>query len=234
MRRPKLIDFATCTQDDVIEFARMIYAAYNDSADSLEEMAQHVVQELFGEFQDDQGEPAFALLRMFRVSRYAELPDDLKPDITDNGGHWLTLMSTVGLEAAWCDRHTSIHHQLQNMNQPLTPLIQAVFEQIGMKTDGSGVGIGVFSSADRSTGPGFFYVADALDSPHIVDIEEFVKPYGVKSVVAVGSPFRSGAAGLLVGFSRVPLSPEQACYFANMGVYIFTLLAQHDEKRIWD
>lgn len=228
-----MIDLATCTQQAVNDFARMIYSVYRDSASSLEEMSQHIVHEIFGEFQDESGEPAFALLRMFRVSHYDELPDDLKTQVSDQSGHLLTLMATVGLEASWCDRHSSQHHQVQPMNALKTPLMQAVLDQIGMKVDGSGVGISMFTSAKPDNNPGYFYVENAFESQYIVDKDEFIVPYGIQSVVAVGSPFRSGAAGLLVGFSRVPIPPEQACYFANMGVYIFTVLSQHDEKQVW-
>ena len=233
VRSSILVNLATCTQDEVIDFARLIYSTYNDTAKSLEEMAQYCVHEVFGEFQDDDGTPAFALLRIFRVGQSDELPSDLSTKVDDSNNNWLTLMATVGLEAEWCDRRTSKNHQIRSIDEPLTPLMQAVFDQIGMQINGSGIGISMFSPQQHSEHRGFFYEADAANSPYFESEDNFINRYGIKSVVAVGSPFQSGAAGIMVGFSQVHIPLDQACYFANMGVYIFTLLSQHDGKRIW-
>ena len=55
-----------------------------------------------------------------------------------------------------------------------------------------------------------FYIADAVGSPYIPAQEDFVIPYGVKSVLGFGGVLSSGELFVVVMFSKVPISRESA------------------------
>lgn len=63
-----------------------------------------------------------------------------------------------------------------------------------------------------------FYVPQALGSPHIVAQEEFVKPYGIASVIGLGGLITTGDMFALILFSKVPISREVADLFGVLGL----------------
>ena len=75
-----------------------------------------------------------------------------------------------------------------------------------------------------------FYVPEALNSPFIPDQEQFVKPYGIRSVVGVGSQFVSGSAYMLIAFSKVFINDAQSWNFTALAPFTATLLAIYDTK----
>ena len=63
-----------------------------------------------------------------------------------------------------------------------------------------------------------FYVPRALGSAHIVAQEEFVRPYGIASVIGLGGLITTGDMFALILFSRVPISREVADLFGVIGL----------------
>jgi two-component system NtrC family sensor kinase len=63
-----------------------------------------------------------------------------------------------------------------------------------------------------------FYVPEALGSPHIVAQEEFVRPYGIASVIGLGGLISNGDMFALILFSKVAISREVADLFGVLGL----------------
>jgi hypothetical protein len=64
---------------------------------------------------------------------------------------------------------------------------------------------------------GVFHVADAEGSPLIPAQEDFVVPFGIKSVLGFGSLFSSGSMLAVILFSRLRLSAATANMLAPIG-----------------
>lgn len=83
---------------------RKLLKEYRSQWDSFEKAAQLIVQDFFEIFCTAEGEPEFALIRVFRTMNFNELTPELQEIVEPKSGQFLSLMGTVGLEKAWCDR----------------------------------------------------------------------------------------------------------------------------------
>ena len=61
-----------------------------------------------------------------------------------------------------------------------------------------------------------FYVPDAEGSPHVPAQEEFVKPFGVRSVLGFGGGLSSGDLFAVILFTRIPVPLKTANLFRYM------------------
>jgi hypothetical protein len=122
-------------------------------------------------------------------------------------------MGTQGDRPEWCDRRLSTGHQAIPLNrQTVTtvPMLARCFQQIGFDLDlvlrpEEGIHLeGVASSF------GLFHVDEAPGSPFVPSQEEFVRPYGVRSVVGCGSMLPDRAVSIWIGFARHPIGRDAA------------------------
>jgi hypothetical protein len=80
----------------------------------------------------------------------------------------------------------------------------------------------------------YFYVPDAYNNPAIPDKDNFVIPYGIRSVIGIGSPFLSGSFYIGLFFSKVFISEEHVETFAKLATPVSTLLATYDRgDHLW-
>jgi hypothetical protein len=197
---------------------------------SFEEAAQRVVRLFRDELQDDQGRPACALVRVYKTHPYADLPEDLRAFARQlepaadmmPALRCLTLIATAGDEPAWNARQASRGHQAIPLSNEsavaAAPMVSQLFQQLGAKVANvlrpdPGLLLDM-----RDTAQNVFYVARALGSPYIVAQEEFVKRYGIESVIGFGGLLASGDLVAAILFSRVPVSPETADAFKVVGL----------------
>jgi len=197
---------------------------------TVEEAAERVVRFFYDELVDDSGAPACALVRFFRTAAYEDLDEEtrafaraaagdeaLAPDV-----RCLTLMATMGQEAAWRSRETSRGHRAI----PLTtvevveraPMIAQLIGQMGLSIATvvrPPVGLMLDDTASKHN---VFYVPVAAGSPHIVAQDEFVVPYGIASVVGFGGIVATGDMFATILFSKVPISAEAADLFSVIGL----------------
>lgn len=228
-----MIILDTCQPSEVIDFSRHIFKEYGNQSKSFEEIAELIVKALYTEFCLVDGSPLFRLLRIFRYGVQGDVHPALQSLTTPDVTRWITLMATIGVEPAWCSRHTSEGHQVIPADAPATPMLKAAFSQIGLSF-GQDAKVNTLMMHDDEDHIGkFFYVADAVGSPHIPVQKEFVEHYQIRSVIGVGGPFLGGASYFCLGFSRAPISEADATKFAGITPYLGTLLAKYNDKQIW-
>ena len=229
-----MINLNTCSEDDVRQFGRYLLNNLRDSMQTFEQVSRACSRAIYDEFRASDGEPLFALVRVFRSTLYENLPPELQtmahPDEADR---WLTLMGTMGVEPAWRDRRQSQNHQVVPVNETLTPMFTVAFEQLGIPV-----------LADASQKPDahnvmsmvrYFHTLHAPGSPLVPAQDDFVEPYGIESVVGVGGRFLSGATYVALGFSIEPIDEEGAQKFGELAPHLSTLLAIYDgQGAIWN
>lgn len=201
-------------------------------ATTFEAAARAICAHLRNEFRDAAtGERQLVLARLYRTHPYGALEPTLQA-FADRllGDHAATpelrclcLMGTVGEQPAWNDRRDSSGHQAIPLPTPeavaQAPMIAQLARQFGL--DFAALVLPAQPSGGPETTPrtyGVFHVSEARHSPYIPAQEQFVVPYGVRSVVGFGGALRSGDifAGIL--FSRVSVTRDVADRFRNVAL----------------
>lgn len=219
--------------DAVLVGARVTRAAR--SAPSLEEAAARIVTGLYESLGDDELEgPSLALARFYRTISFADLEPELQElAMAIPGEHTvqpraamkcLTLMGSAGIEPAWNSRRMSARHRVIPLPSPAAverlPMVSRLISELGMS-----VASLVDSAADPDREPEvgrarLFHVEDADGSPFIPDQEDFVRRYGIRSVVGFGSSLQSGDLWAVILFTRVSVSLEVARLFRMLATDI--------------
>jgi hypothetical protein len=192
--------------------------------------AQRVVEFFYRELVDEDGAPACALVRFFKTERFDALDAEQQEFALKTAGsatldddvRCLTLLATIGHEPQWNSPEQSRGHRAS----PLTsidmgeqaPLIAQLIKQLDLsvaKVVRPEAGL-ILDTEGRKQN--VFYVQHALGSPHIVAQEEFVRPYGIASVIGLGGLITTGDMFALILFSKVPVSREVADLFGVLGL----------------
>jgi hypothetical protein len=229
-----MIDLQTANSDTIEDFSRQLYTTYRHGQPSFEAISQVVVEEIFKTFRQADDNPTFGLVRIYRLTKFDELTPALAQSVDTSRQKWITLMGTVGVEPAWCQRLSSQGHQAVPLGENQSPMVSAALYQLGLD-----IGIDVpISNIDlpmqqASFMTRYFHVEQALGSPYIPAQDGFVVPYGIQSVVGLGNGFMSGSLYILLAFSRLAINPTQAMNFAHAAPFIGTLLANYDTAKIW-
>ncbi len=232
-------------------------------ARTQEEIADRIVNHLFEGFSlKKNGERAFALARFFISLPYKDLEtplkrfvegrraeqSDLRPDT-----RCLTLLATCGQKPDWCDRTRSHDHRAIPIDSPdlatELPMIALLCKQFGIESHS--VADLVLSNPDRlqkavATADSdvvmdqdqatfnVFFVPEALNSPYIYAQEEFVKPYGIKSVLGFGGILSAGQIFAVILFSRASIKREVAQRFKPLALSTKNALLQVPQDKVFD
>lgn len=198
----------------------------------MEEAASRIVHRLRSELLSSSGKPDCVLARTFITVPYRRLPDDLKvfaarilPEIVDTPDvKCLTLLATAGDEAAWNDRRASQGHQALPLPSAASiarsPMISQLIRQLGVE-----IGALLTPSSEMMVDTAqhtfnVFHVADAIGSPHIPAQQQFVVPYGVKSVLGFGGLLPPGDLFATILFTRVRVPREVAERFKTLALNV--------------
>ncbi len=200
-------------------------------ASSMEEVAGRIVRYLYDTLIDGQtGERACALVRFFKTHAYEGLDDELK-DFALNmlggstplpGMKCLTLLGTVGENREWNSRGTSKGHKAIPLPSEEVvhqiPMMRNLIKQLGLsvrsvvKPDPA-----LLLDMEQKT-YNVFLVPEALGSPYIPAQEDFVVPYGIKSVMGFGGMLPSLDIFVIIIFLRASISREAADLFKNLSL----------------
>ncbi len=225
------------TQTDaaaLTQYGRALMEAHRTNRTSFEDAAQAITQALYQDFVIEDGSPMFALVRVYRLTSFDELASELKGLVDPARQRWMALAGTWGAEPAWCDRHQSQGHKALNLGSDQSPMVSASIHQLGMD-----VGVDIppapldLPIPEATFMTRYFHIEHALGSPYIPAQDGFVKPYGIHSVVGLGSNFASRSAYLLLGFSKTHIDQANAMKFSQLAPYVSTLLAVYDARSLW-
>jgi two-component system NtrC family sensor kinase len=198
---------------------------------TMEECAREIVQFLYNNTLDSSGQRACALVRCFKTHRFAELPFDLQRSLVERESvsvdtKCLTLLATAGDEPAWNSRHQSAAHKaipLASRNiVARSPMIAQLILQLGLD-----IGDVINPHPDvilnlHERAYNVFYVENALGSLHIPAQQQFVVPYGIKSVVGFGGMLMTGDLFAVIMFYKVAVPKEMAELFQALAISVKT------------
>jgi hypothetical protein len=215
-------------------------------SDCMEEAAVEVVDYLFRRFQvGGKGEPACVLVRCFKTERYGGLPEDLKAEARRalrDEEPWeampcMVLLASRGVEESWNGRRGSKAHKAIPLATEAmlaeTPMIARLIVQMGLERASL-----VESHPERLVALerqalDVFHVRDAVGSEFVPAQEEFVIPYGVRSVLGFGGVLPGGEIYCVLLFSRVRIRVEVAEMFPTLGLGVKMALVGHARGRIF-
>ena len=204
---------------------------------SREDLPRSLVRYLYDHLIDAQGSRGSILVRLFETSRFEDLPAELQdiarnsqPDI-EADACCLRLTATAGDEPEWNDVRESRHHRVIPLSSGEAvnrlPMVSQLIGQLGLEVGGVHV---CNPRPEMLLGGGdvsVFYVADAPNSPCIPQQHEFVKPYGVRSVVGFGDQLPDGEFFAVIIFAKVCISSASAKLLGHLALSSrMALLAQ--------
>jgi hypothetical protein len=200
------------------------------AAPTMEEAAQRVCRVLYEELVTPEKSKACALVRCYKTHPYGKLEPELQafaravleaktPAPTMR---CLTLIGTAGDDPAWNSRRASVEHQAIPLPSAdiieKAPMIAQLIRQFGLELADV-----VQPATDLIRGVpgktyGVFHVPEAVGSPYIPAQRDFVRKFGIRSVVGFGGSLPSGDFFAVILFSRVPISSETADRFRNLAL----------------
>ncbi len=201
---------------------------------SMEALGHAVSQYLYGNLADREGRPALALARFFKTHAYEGLPPDLQesaarmlqPEAPWGSLTCLTLLGTTGDHSDWNQRQTSRGHQ----SIPLrsrdfvagAPMVTALAHQLGIGLEEL-VEPRPELFLEHANGTfNVFHVEDAIGSPIVPAQEQFVVPYGVRSVLGVGGVLPTGEIFAVILFSKCTIPAAVAPLFKPLALNLRT------------
>ena len=235
-------DFTDLKMSDMIKCGIDI-RSLGKHAKSMEDAANEVVSYFYENFIDKQSsEKSCALVRLFKTHDVDKLPPSLQ-DFAKNMLHkkpesesykCLTLLASDGVEEAWKDRRKSVGHQAIPLPSKEVfnriPMMRNLIKQMGLdvetviKPDPD-----LLADLLHKT-YNVFYVPDAVDSPYIPAQDDFVKKYGIKSVLGLGSLLPSGNVFIVIVFSKVKVDRYTANLFNALALNIKMLLMPFEDN----
>jgi signal transduction histidine kinase len=207
-----LVDVVRCIAQ-VRELAA-IAASIEHFAQGLMECCQHTFRV------PNASDPEIVLGRCFVACPFRELSDEVQAwlqqgedRINDpSTGLCLSLVGSAGLVAGWNDPTMSSRYRAIPMDSKQFavrfPMFAEVFRQIGISVEDRRFGAGVMNIGAVGGGCNVFHVPLAIGSPFIPAQNDFVRPYGIRSVVGFGGWYGQGQYFLVVMFSRVSIPTE--------------------------
>jgi hypothetical protein len=200
-------------------------------ADSTEDVANRIVRFLHDHLVDRRtGARSCALVRFFKTLPFGELAEDLQAFAAgqmdhpppDPGLRCLTLVATAGARPEWNCRESSARHRVIPLTGPQLvrqmPMVSQLFHQFGVETDAVlRPDPALLVERSRRT-YNTFLVAEARGSPHLPGQDEFVRPFGIRSVLGFGGLLPAGDLFAVLLFAQVSIPRETAVLFQPLAL----------------
>ena len=215
-------------------------------ASSMEEVADRTVRYLRERLLDPSGEqPACALVRVFITLPFDALDATQRQFAESVLGHvpespgmkCLTLLATAGDEPAWNSRHSSAGHKALPLPSASaiarSPMIAQLIRQLGVEIGMllSPEGRLMIDSEQHSFN--VFHVENAQGSPYIPAQTEFVRPYGVHSVLGFGGLLPTGDLFATILFARTHIPRDVADLFKTLALNMKVALLPFAGRKVF-
>ncbi len=211
-------------------------------ARSMEQVARRIVRCLYENIVDRSGQPACVLVRFFKTHPLGGLEPALRDHVQrmladqplSANTRCLVLLATAGLLPEWNDRHQSRRHKVIPLPDPKAvaeiPMLARLIRQFGLDAAAVVDPSQCLLVDDRLVTFNVFHVADARGSPYVPDQDDFVAPYGVRSVVGFGGTLPSGSLFAVILFSRVPIDRAVAEQFKTLALATRMAVEPFDDR----
>jgi hypothetical protein len=225
-----MFDFATFKMSEMIECGSVI-RQLGLGVPSMEGAAGRIVHYLYDHFGDRRtGARSCALVRFYLTCPYGELDDELKPFAQSLFGgvevpletKCLTLLATAGDIAAWNSRKTSVGHKAIPLPSERVvsqaPMISRLIVQFGLDVaDVVKPEATLMLELEQRTF-NVFHVEEAAGSPFVPAQQDFVAPFGIKSVLGFGGMLPDGNLFAIIMFSKARIPREKADMFKTLSL----------------
>jgi hypothetical protein len=194
----------------------------------MEDAAGRVVRFLYDRLVSAE-ERACVLVRAYVTAPVGLLDENLRDFAVDVAGHplapevkALTLLATAGERPEWNSRHSSRGHRAIPLPEPeaveRAPMVAQLVRQLGLDVQLllEPDPLVIMDLQQRTFN--VFYVPEAVGSPYIPAQEDFVHPYGVRSVLGFGAVLPDGELFTVILFARVPIPRETAERFRPLAL----------------
>jgi signal transduction histidine kinase len=191
-------------------------------AASFEQAAGEMVRHLHDTLRaGDAGERATALVRLFRAVPMSRLDPERKAlarqamgrrDV-DAGTLCLALVGTAGEREEWCDPARSQGHRVIPLpaGQRWSPMLTRLVRDLGLDPGRAGDPELMLDMGERSCN--VLHVPEARDSPYVPAQEEFVRPFGIRSVLGFGGLLGRQDLYVVIVFAKAPIPRSAAALF---------------------
>lgn len=215
-----------------------------DDATSMEETADRTVRYLYDHLVDADGARATALVRFFITRPYHTLSPDLQQHVNgflprppdDPALKCQTLLATIGDNPQWHSRHNSRFYKVHPLSKEIVD-VNPMFGQVSQI-----FGIVLEQAVNRDPGLvldleqetyNILHVPDAHDNAYVPDQDDFVVPYGIKSVLVMFSLLPSGNIFTVVLFAKVVVPRELVDYFRPLTLNVKMAVLPFDETAVF-
>lgn len=241
LEQPEHYDVTNFTILEMSECGKAL-RAMGAGAGSMEETAGRIVGYFHDALVDSEGRRAAALVRFYKTHSYGRLDAELQgfartimgseppsPDMK-----CLVLMGTAGEEPDWNSRSKSRGHRAiplpseEAVNQ--APMVSNLITQLGLpvrlvvRPDPN-----LLLDLEQRTF-NVFHVPQALGSPFIPAQQDFVTPYGIRSVLGFGGLLPSGDMFAVILFFKVPVAAETANLFKALSLNVKMAVLPFDDQ----
>jgi hypothetical protein len=203
-------------------------------ARTMEEVANRVVRTLHEKLIDaETGTRACPLVRFFKTHPYGELDEKLRdfasgmlgdPIETTPGMRCLTLLATAGEQPKWNHRGASAGHQAIPLASEemvsKAPMISRLLSQLGVRVEALLSQTPELLVEPEPSSFNVFYVPDAKGSDCIPAQDDFVKAFGIESVLGFGGMLPTGDIFAVILFSKIPIARETATLFRTLALNV--------------
>ena len=226
-----MYNLAKFTYREMMDCRATIREIFTDAEpETVGDGADTLIRFLYENFVDDDGQPACALVRMFKTHRFDALDIELRDfavaiepaasRVADL--RCLVLLATIGQEPVWNSRHDSRGHKcIPLVSEKMVeeaPMIAQLIKQIGLNIRNVLRPDPALMLTQENASYNVFYVPEANGSPYIVAQKDFVRRYGISSVIGFGGLAGAGDLLATIMFSKVPITPQVAELFKVIGL----------------
>ncbi len=216
-----------------------------EQSNSLREAASRAVDYLYATLGNpDTGARDCVLVRCFKTISYSRLDPATQQLAREKMGGIIphpdlkcfTLMATAGEQPDWNRVELSHRYRVIPMVSAdfvkQFPMFSQLLHQFGVSTvfDVTPQGEWLVDVEEKTYN--VFYVPDAVGSPYVPVQEDFVRKYGVKSVLCFGGMLPSRDLFAVILFSRTPVPRDTATLCKSLALSMKTSLLAFDETTV--
>ncbi len=215
-----------------------------DGAASMEETANRIVDYLYHNVGDEDGRPASVLVRFFITRPYVDLDPDLQTHVDrflgrkpeDPSLKCQTLLATIGDDPAWHSRHHSRYYKVHPLSAEIVD-VNPMFGQVAQL-----FGIVLEKTVDRDPDLlidlehqtyNILHIADVVSNPYVPAQDDFVVPYGIKSVLGFYGMLPSGNLFTLLLFTKVQIPRDALDAFRPLALNLKMAVLPFDDGTVF-